>query len=145
MLGWGVNILRLIAEREYLWTFSREDFFQSYPFFRTKLAPRANAYLISRIISLAGTHPLTRIDFTDMFNAFSTLIVKRLLGKYRSMPEGRYTHLLDIDPLFSDFLRLSVGIVKTTLNYAIDMKDMVDEEVEGFMKQTAYVPKLLSR
>ena len=137
MLEWGVNILRLIAEREYSWTFSREAFFQSYPFFRTKLAPRANAYLINRVVSAAGTAPLTRMDFTDMFNAFSTLIVKRLLGKYRSMHEGKYTHLLDIDPLFSDFLRLSAGIVKTTLNYAIDMKDMVDEEVEGFMKKRA--------
>ncbi len=134
MLGWGTEILRLIAKKERGRIFTKELFFRSYPFFNTELSQKGNTYFVHQFAIRGVIDPFTRESFREKFEIFSASILRRLIRSNYGRTGESYTHLLDIDPLFSDFLRLSAGISKTSLKNALDMKDIVDEELEKFIK-----------
>lgn len=60
MMGWGTHLLHLIAIEENKEVFTRESFFQFYPFFATTLLPRANAYLLDRLVGKENIHILKK-------------------------------------------------------------------------------------
>ena len=134
ILGWGRPILSIIAEKEAKRSFTRERFFRSYPFFTTELMPKGNVYLLERFALEEGVHILTQEAFKEEFERFSVTISEGIRRKSVEMTEGVHTHLLDLDPAFSDFLRLSVGISKIPLEEAVKIKHMVDEALDRFQE-----------
>ena len=134
MLNWGVDILREISKKEKGKRFTRELFFRSYPFFKTGLSPRRNAYILNQLAAKEGVSLFTREDSREKIEALSSLIKTRFIHEYRPSKDGPHTHLLTIDPLFSDFLRLSLGITRIGLDDAVAIKRKIDDEIEAFQK-----------
>ena len=130
MLGWGSETLRNIAFRDCGRTFTRESFFEIYPFFLTSLNPRANAYLLRALIRRNRADFLKTKSFRHHFKIFSVRISNRLKQIIRLDPGSPYTHCLKLDPLFLDFLRLSVGLVRTDEKKALQVKHMLNAAIQ---------------
>ena len=109
-----------------------ESFFQAYPFFRTPLAPKANAYLINRLVRGAGIHILRQEDFRIRFEPFARDLAKTMTGISPQAKDAPYTHRLDMDGPFLDFLRLSAGIKRIGMADALELKRKADEGLERF-------------
>jgi len=136
MMNWGGHLLGLLASNEYRRTFTKESFFQSYPFFSTDTPPRPNAYLIKWLVDGEGTHILKSHSFKSQFEMFSMRLSKTLCQAAQQdnspQPLDCYTHLLDLDSDFLNLLRLSARITKTTQQNALVLKDLVDKALEEF-------------
>jgi hypothetical protein len=132
LMGWGCHLLRLVAAVEKPGRFTREYFLETYPFFSTKALPRANAYLVNRLVHRDNVHLLRSRPFKDAFEQFSLILPSLLAGKC-SVGEGEFpVHRLDLDRDFLDFLRQSLGISKLNLEQALRLKQRVDEQCERF-------------
>lgn len=134
MMGWGAVTLRMIALHEAGNTFVKESFFRAYPFFFTRLHPRANAYLLNKLVQMENIDLLKSESFRGQFEAFSADISGLLKQAARQMPNAIRTHLLTLDPYFLDFLRLSVGLTKIHLKETVRLNDMVNHAVQKFVK-----------
>jgi hypothetical protein len=132
MMGWGRDLLCLIAFKCEYSVFTRESFFQTYPFFSITIPPRANAYLINWLINKENLHILKSKTFTSDFQAFSMRISKRLSQAVPNESDGRYVHQLDFDRDFLDLLRLSARILKVNYKDAMFLKKIVDDELKIF-------------
>lgn len=138
MMGWGPEILRLVASHEDRNTFSKESFFRAYPFFSTKLHPRANAYLLNKLVRMENIALLKAESFRGRFKTFSAEISGRLRQTARQMPNATHTHLLTLDPYFLDFLRLSVGLTKIHLEEAVRLKKIVHKAIRTFQDEEGF-------
>jgi hypothetical protein len=132
MMGWGIFALSLIALTEKGKVFNRESFFSSYPFFRTTLMPKANAYLLRQFLIKGDLSFLRKESFRSDFENLSIRILKKIVKKLPDKTEGEYVHLLDIDLEFSDFLRLSARRTKMDKDRASLIKAVVDKELDIF-------------
>ncbi len=143
MMNWGQYLLKLIPHHEQYKAFTTESFFQSYPFFSSRRAPKADVYMIKWLIEREGPRVLKGKTFLSEFEVFSGKISKELhQGEQKSnrpLPASvkgtrrrDFTHLLDLDPDFLDFLRISARITKITQEDALALKRLVDDELEGF-------------
>lgn len=131
MMGWGREVLEWVARNRQ--RFSRDDFFEVYPFFKTTLNPRGHAYLLSHILLTSQGCGLTPSEyFKDRFERFSADLIHMLKEIPVCSSQTAYTHLLPLDRAFLDFLRLSCGLKRVSLSAAVCMKAMVDREIEGF-------------
>jgi hypothetical protein len=133
MAGWGAQLLNLIASGEAGRVFTWKSFLGRYPFFSTGLDPRANAYLLLEIVRNCGADMLKRVSFREKFEGFSPGLSKDLGKMKRRGADGPYVHTLDLDPLFSDFLRFSPKIRMCDRETALEVKDAVDRAVEEFI------------
>ncbi|UCF57870.1 MAG: hypothetical protein JSW15_05315 [Deltaproteobacteria bacterium] len=138
IMDWGGDLLSQIASIEDYRVFTRESFFQSYPFFSTINRPKANAYLVKWLLSREDIQILKSKTFTVEFEKFSGRISIRLSGVVPRASEGSHAHLLDFDRDFLDFLRLSARIIKIKMEDAVVLKKMVDDELEKFRQS---IPK----
>ena len=138
IMNWGGHLLSLIASNENHRTFTKESFFQSYPFFSTNNPPKPNAYMIKWLVNREGTHILKSHTFKSEFEMFSRRISKALCQAAQQnnppRPPGFHTHLLDLDRDFLDLLRLSARITKTTKQDALTLKNLVDKALEEFQQ-----------
>ena len=134
IMGWGNCLLRLIAMNEDANSFSREYLSRKYVFFHTGLNPRANAYLINQILRKNNLHLLESESFLIKFEVFSQRISEQISKAACQTPDAPYTHFLDLDHLFLDFLRLSAGLTKIDKDEACRLKDIVDQGVLQFKK-----------
>jgi hypothetical protein len=132
MMGWGTHLLHLVASAEDKRTFTRESFSRSYPFFSSKVLPRANAYLINRLVFKDNIHILKDESFKFKFERFTGLLSGRINNNFPDAFDAPYVHLLDLEPDFSDLLRLSARIPKIQIEDAVTLKEIVDEELERF-------------
>jgi hypothetical protein len=135
MMGWGAYLLKTLAEGESKKVFTRDSFFSSYPIFTTKLKPGGNAYLLNRLVKRLGLGILLKDSLKGDFEHFSAVISEQLKNKYAYKPDGDFTHLLDLDPDFSSFLRISAGISRIKMETAISAKEIVDNELERLIKK----------
>jgi len=136
MMNWGGNLLGLLASNEGYRAFTKESFFQSYPFFSAYNSPKPNVYLIKWLVDREGTHILKSHTFKKAFQIFSARISKKLCQAGRQsnppQPPPFHTHLLDLDRDFLDLLRLSARITKTSREDALALKKLVHGELEEF-------------
>lgn len=132
MMGWGAEILRLIALNEDGRTFVKESFFRAYPFFSTKLNPKANVYLLKKQVQLKNIDLLKSESFRGHFEKFSAHLSNRLRQTTKQVPNTPQTHLLGLDPYFLDFLRLSVGLSRISLEEALRLNESVNKAVHEF-------------
>ncbi|MBN1625112.1 MAG: hypothetical protein JW944_01195 [Deltaproteobacteria bacterium] len=134
MIGWGTYLLSLIAAKETGKSFTGESFFRSYPFFTTEFMPKGNAYLLNRIVEKKGVRILTKKSFRAEFEEFSGLVSGLVKNESDNIEEAPFVHTLDIDPVFTDFLRLSALITRSGIENTVILKRIVDEEIESFNK-----------
>jgi hypothetical protein len=136
MMNWGGHLLTLLASEENHRAFTKESFFQSYPFFFTNSPPKPNAYLIKWLVDREGTHILKSHTFKSKFEKFSKRISKMLRQtkqkNHLQQSRGSHTHLLELDRDFLNLLRLSARVTKTTNQDALALKASVDGELEEF-------------
>ena len=132
LLGWGKHILSLIPQGAGGRTFTAPSFFTAYPFFSTPVAPKANAYLVNRLVERKDLHLLENDLFRKDFERLSARIAERLSRMQPAGSAGPYAHRLPIDPDFLNLLRLSARIPRITLEGAIGLKEMVDGELDQF-------------
>ena len=135
MIGWGADLLNLIAVHEKGKVLTRESFFKAYPFFSTLLSPWANAYLLRQLVTEDNVHILKTESFCVRFEAFSARLAGQLKKASQPGPEAPYTHLLGLDTQFLDYLRLSVGLSRIDREEAIRLKEFVDRAVQEFKIQ----------
>ena len=132
MMGWGTYLLRLVAGKEDNGSFTIDSFSQAYPFFTTRISPRANVYLINKLVSEEKIHLLKSDSFRTEFEGFAARISEQFNHKSHEPSDCPYVHLLDLDQDFLVFLRLSAGIVKINKEDALALKEIVDEELKRF-------------
>lgn len=133
MMGWGADLLKTLAIGESEKVFTGDSFFSSYPIFMTKLKPNGNAYLLNRLVERLGFRILSMESLKKDFEQFSVNISERLMNEYGDKQDGDFTHLLDFDNGFCDFLRISAGISRIKMEVAISAKEIVDNELYNFM------------
>ena len=133
MVGWGPGLLSLITRKEDGRFFTKESFFRDYPFFSTRLNPRANAYLLNRIVDKNRVDMLKTESFRERFELFSNRLSGKLKQVSNPMSGTQYTHRLGLDTLFLDFLRLSVGISRIEQEDALRLRERVDRAVKEFV------------
>ena len=132
MMGWGADILRLIAAHERGRTLTRGGFFEAYPFFFKHVDSRANAYLLNNILTGDNVPLLKGESFRGRFEKFSTRLADQLKKFSPSAHGAPYTHLLEGDAQFLDYLRLSAGLRRIHRGEAARLKDLVDEAIYEF-------------
>jgi len=133
IMGWGSELLGLIALKEKGKNFTWQGFFSAYPIFSTRIMPRANAYLLQRIVAEQGPGLLKEESFRIRFEAFSSHISNQLNRTSKTRADAKYTHLLGLDRRFLDVLRLSAGIKRINLKEAVVLKNIIDSAIEGFL------------
>ena len=133
MLDWGDGLLSQIAVKERKKSFTWRSFRSSYPFFSTDLLPRGNAYLLNCATKNGNLRVLKNSRFKTALEIFSHSLSAHLNRLVPLKPEGPFVHLLDLDPCFLDFLRLSVHHRRITPEKALDLKEIVDTEIQKFL------------
>lgn len=132
MMGWGVDILKLVAKHADSRVFTRESFFRVYAFFSTTLTPGGSAYLIKKMISDDDIQLLESESFRWRFESLVGRVSKELKGLLPGEAETPYVHHLGFDRDYLDFLRLSCGFVKMRHADAARLKERLDQELEEF-------------
>jgi hypothetical protein len=134
LLGWGQILLGRVASEQRETDLTRNSLSALYPVLASDLGPRANAYLLGRIIMNVPLEHLRAEMFSRRFGDFSGGIVSWL----REMPlenQAPYTHLLALDSLFLDLLRLGGGIRRIREDQAQAFKKRVDRAVTDFLHE----------
>ena len=135
LLGWGPALLSAIAMEQDSTPLSRDHLSKTYPVLESGPEPRANAYLLKGIVQQEGIGSLRGASFVQQFEQFSTGLMPRL--RSGSLSSGApFTHLLPLDPLFLDLLRLGGGIKRIHENAAVTLKAQVDEQLSHFIGET---------
>lgn len=132
MMNWGSELLSLVAFHEQDRTYTMQAFFEAYPFFMTSVSPRANRYLINRLIGEENIGTLKDAFFVREFEELSKNIIHEIGQQAQNIKPGMHTHLLDLDSTFLDLLRLGGDVIKITEQGANRIKEMVDENLEKF-------------
>jgi hypothetical protein len=132
MMGWGSRLLSLITLNEDRRLFTKESFFRAYPFFSTRLNPRANAYLLYQLVGKNRVDMLKTESFRERFERFSRRLSGQLKQISSPMSGTQYTHRLELDPRFLDFLRLGVGLLRIEQGDALRLKERVDRAIGEF-------------
>jgi len=132
MMGWGTYLLRLIAGKEDNRSHTIDSFSQAYPFFTTKISPKAHVYLINKLVSEEKIDILKSETIRADFEGLATRILEHINHKSHEPSDCPYVHLLDLDQDFLVFLRLSAGIVKISKEDALALKEIVDEDLKRF-------------
>jgi hypothetical protein len=132
IIGWGAYLLRLIPSVEAQSAHTRQSFSKAYSFFCTTISPRANAYLISRLMGEERIHLLKSDLFREAFEQFSDRVSALLTEELSNRTGDTYVHLLDMDRDFLDLLRLSARVSKINLQDAVRLKEVVDKQVQEF-------------
>jgi hypothetical protein len=134
LLGWGPFIFSLIASEEEGANLERVSFFEEYPFFKTDLLPKSNAYLLRRVVGHDRLRLLRNPLFRIEFERFSKGIAERFGS---SAQEGTVSHRLDLEEDFRDFLRLHLHRAKIHPMEAGNLKSAVDGEIDDFRDSLA--------
>jgi hypothetical protein len=129
-MGWGLKLLHLIPQWEEGRVYEATSFIDAYPFFRTSLSPRGHAYLLDRVLSKRKQHLLKDEGFRSEFEAFSTTWMTRDWGGFAPVSNAPYTHLLNLDRDFLDFVRLSLGMHRIDKATACHLKIKLDDALE---------------
>jgi hypothetical protein len=114
-------------------------FTQAYPFFASSISPRTHAYIVTSIVQRLGTGFLKKTDACKVVEELSAE-AHSMTRKASAEESGNqtWTHLLDLPGSFLDYLRLGAGMAKISLERAVELKDMLDTMIDGFVKSRKY-------
>jgi hypothetical protein len=134
LLGWGSALLGAVAVKEKGEPLSPHHLSKTYPVLQSGVDPRACAYLLKSIALQKGIASVAGTLFAGQFAQFSSRIMPRL--RDAPLREGApFTHLLALDPLFLNLLRLGGGIKRIHEDVAVTLKTQVDEALSHFISQ----------
>lgn len=137
LMGWGSEILHLIASQEKDVFFTRQLFLKTYPFFKIPLNPKANAYLLQQSINKNNLDLLKYKSFGDHFLTFATRLTEKLKNRRQiKSKDAPFTHLLELDLKWLDFLRLALGIRKIHKVEALELQKEVARAIDHFQTIT---------
>jgi len=134
LMGWGEDLLGLVAAKEKGKPYTVASFFEAYPFFKTHLRPRANAYLLDRLTKRGNVARLKRPGFREAFEHLSAQLSTRLSHETGHAADGLPVHQLDLDPRFCDFLRLSLHRTRLPMKEALRLKELVEQQTDHFLR-----------
>lgn len=134
LMGWGRDVLEAVASNEKGVMLGRDEFFRVYPFFLIGLSPRANAYLLQGLLRKGHLGCLKSRDRTLKFERFSVRLARELKRGFSLDGKAVHTHLLDLDPLFLNMLRIGAGIRKIREDHAKTLKEKVDRALDDFVQ-----------
>lgn len=125
ILRWGKEILEHIAERE-CWRVGVDYKYikTKYPFINTHIDPRAITYPLKIMIRSRDAKAIMPNEIKKFLKEMESIIHSLLTLKNDF--DARYTHILNMDKDFLDFLRLGLSIKKISLANAIEIKEKVD-------------------
>jgi hypothetical protein len=132
ILGWGAPVLNLVAMAEKERNRPTDSILELYPFFKTALPPRANAYLLRVLIDSETLDLLKNPRFMGRFEEFSHRLSKELSLQGLSSSAAPYVHSLPMERDFLDFLRLSGRVVKASEEEAASLKEFTDHALAPF-------------
>jgi len=132
MLDWGPTLLELIYRAEERKHFTRDFFFRNYSFLSSDIPARANAYLLNALIDEKNLHLLKNRIFESTLNIIHRRINDRIEKELKLSDQGTYVHLMGLDSLFSDFLRLGLNIIKAEPDDIHYIKNICDDELGHF-------------
>ena len=145
ILNWGMGLLSRVASEEQGRIHTRGSFFRTYPLFSTTLSPRANAYMINRLIDREGVRLLKDSSCKTEFERLSGHISLLLQGEACQADGGSPVHFLDFDQEFLDLLRLSGRILRITREQVVLLKKIVDNHLVTFQEGLFQKPWSLER
>ena len=122
----------MIASKDRDRVMTVDSFFRTYPFFETKLRPKANAYILNRLIEREDTSILRRPLFREAFEGLSNRLLTSLVDTMSPAPGGSPIHQLSLDSHYCDLLRLSLPRTRMPPDEAFRLKKIVDKEVDLF-------------
>ncbi|RJR47931.1 MAG: hypothetical protein C4576_08850 [Desulfobacteraceae bacterium] len=134
LLGWGAPLLSGTAEEKRDETPSRDSFFSEYAFFSSTLLPKANAFLLRKMVLPDRVRLLRDELFRCSFERFSEELREELGRQRPPASPGTPSHLLDLEQDFRDFLRLHLGYAKIHLEEALLLKKEVELRIERFRR-----------
>lgn len=132
LMGWGEDLLRLVAAEEKGKPYDFASFYEAYPFFKTHLRPRANAYLLDRLTTKRSVSLLKRQGVREAFEHLSEKLLTQLDHEMSPAADGPPVHQLEMDPHFRDFLRLSLRCNRLQMEEAVRLKRIVDLQMDYF-------------
>jgi hypothetical protein len=134
MVGWGTHLLGLIPSAEEYGRYRKEDFLKEYPFFQPREPARVPVYLAKRLIGRENVHLLKKEAFRETFEGLSSRLSSILKQHSEKLYGDTFIHRLPLDRDFLDYLRLFALIDRITLEDAVRLKDLADEELARFRK-----------
>jgi hypothetical protein len=131
LLNWGPGILEAVAREESCSGLEREAFFYRYPFFKTPLPPQAAAYPAERLVLPDRIGLFKREAFARAFETLYSSLSEQVRSKAsdRGNPTQPHTHRLPLEKTFLDFVRLSTGIRRISLEAAASIKHDLDRRI----------------
>jgi hypothetical protein len=132
ILGWGTSLLNLIAKEEDGSPFLKEAFLRTYPFFSTSLSPRAYSYLLNSVVEMKGPGLLKKESFLKRFEDCCLHISDRLKPSVVLGPDARFTHLLELEAPFLNYVRLGLELRRIDPEQAFKLKQGVDQAIQEF-------------
>jgi hypothetical protein len=130
ILGWGGAVLDMIAETGSDRPLARGSLPVEYPLFASALVPKANAYLLRRLVVPGGVRLLRSVEFRMAFERFSGKVSDSLARDPGSKGNGTPSHLLGMEQDFQDFMRLHLRIARIDPDEALLLKKEVDRRLE---------------
>jgi len=138
LLGWGNSLLTIIADEESDIQYTKQGFLDTYPFFSTELSPKGYSYLLTSIVSEAGTSILKKKKFKEEFESFTGKLLLEIHERYYRGEGSVFVHKMNIDVLFSDFLRIALKIKKSEYTTVEKIKQFTDNRLKLFCEGTEY-------
>ncbi|MGD9160412.1 MAG: hypothetical protein PVG39_18495 [Desulfobacteraceae bacterium] len=132
ILGWGDKVLAVLADKEAGNFSGKSHFLKSYPFFDSDISPKGYACLLTYIVSEAGPQILKGPGFKKSFMLFSKKLVAETGKRFDRGAGPVYVHKMDIDPLFADFLRISLQIKKSEYSTIEKIMQYTDDQLKLF-------------
>lgn len=134
MLGWGNKVLAILADKEAGRFLDRMNFLKSYPFFENGLSPKGYAYMLTYIVNETGAEILNKPGFKQSFKLFSKNLVDAIKERFDMGGGPVYVHRMEIDLLFTDFLRISLQVKKSEYATVEKILHYSDEQLKLFCR-----------
>lgn len=134
IISWGNKILALIADRETEKNLDRSRFLQLYPFFNCTIPPKGNAYLLTYVANERGCEVLKKRGIEKSFRLFSKKLISGIKERFDRGGGPEYVHKMDMDILFTDFVRISLQIKKSEYSTIEKIMEYTDEQLKLFCR-----------
>jgi hypothetical protein len=134
VIGWGNKILATIADKESDKTLDKSHFLETFPFFNSNISPKGNAYLLTYLVNERGTEVLRKRSFGKSFKLFSRNLAAGIKERFDMGTGPVHVHKMDMPPLFTDFLRISLKIKKSEFTAVKKIMTYTDDQLKLFCR-----------
>ncbi len=132
ILGWGENVLSVLADKESGNITCRLLFSRLYPFFLSNISAKGHAYLLTCIVNEKGVDIIKGSGFEKDFRLFSSGLTAAVKERFNKGSGRYYVYKMGADPLFTDFLRIIANIKKTDYPVLEKIKHYTDDMLKLF-------------